>query len=56
MHSITVLYTLAIYRQKDYLRGIENTNRLRQLLEIKKGGHRKSLPGLIQFWVRSNRR
>jgi hypothetical protein len=53
MYSATVLYTLAIYRQKDMLREIETTKQLRQHLEIKKSNHRKNVPGPIQYWNRS---
>jgi hypothetical protein len=53
MYSVTVLYTLGIYRQKDILREIETANQLRQHLENKKTNHRKNIPGLIQYWIRS---
>jgi hypothetical protein len=53
MYSATVLYTLAIYRQKDMLREIETANQLRQHLENKKINHRKNVSDLIQYWSRS---
>jgi hypothetical protein len=56
MYSATILYTLAIYRQKDMLREIETTSQLRQHLENKKTNHRKNTPWLIQYWTRSKSR